>query len=624
MGRIPGGRATIPEDFASASIGRATTLIDTARIRRGTLALFDGLLLMASAGFVIACVILIGFRVEPGLELGLRLATLAVLPLFAVRFAVAWALAPSPWGYLRQHLPDALLALVSVGSGAGLVWRAMRAEAPLTSGFFWSELAGLIIVALQLLAMINLAVAAARANRRIFARSVEPAFLLVGSFALLIFVGTVLLLTPRTTPAGAGLSPLDALFTATSATCVTGLTVVDTGGRFSVTGQAIVLGLIQVGGLGLMSFTAVLALLAGARQGIRERLVLGEILAIDNVAGVRAVLVGVLSFTLLFEGLGALAILPQLGPGDWLAWDRIFVAAFHSVSAFCNAGFSNLPGGSIAPLAQGSGVPLVLLALFVSGGLGFGVLVTVVRRLRPAPPPDTRMIHRRRIRLQVPAPLHYRLVIYSTLALLALGTGLILAVEWSGPAMEGLSAGRRLEAAFFHSASTRTAGFAYLPVVEFSDATLLLFCVLMFIGASPGGTGGGVKTTTILVQLASMRSILRRRNEVEILGRTLPRDLVSRAVAVVLSAAGLVLVSTFLLTLVEDVPFLSLLFEATSAVATTGLSTGITPDLSNAGKVILIFDMFLGRVGPLTLFLLLGRPRRGPEYRFPNERVLIG
>ena len=533
---------------------------------------------------------------------------LPALYLFSTLLCLRNASTIATW--VRTHRLRSLLALTLVGLlGWNLIIIASAGTVSPNSPPWHLQATAAILVAFVQIGLWAQRFPYGQTRGRIVTARIEPARELIISFILVITLGTLALMAPAATVEGSRVSPLDLLFTATSATCVTGLTVVDTHSAFTPFGQTIIMVLMQIGGLGLMSFIAALSVLGGGEVGVRDRFVLGAALSSESSGSILHVLLQVLLLTCVVEAAGALALyvpLQQLSPRP------AFDAVFHAVSAFCNAGFSTLPGGVVDTMGGSAGPILILFLLFVVGGLGFGVISELGQRaLNPRP--------------HHPLRLHTRVALRTTLFLLAAGTLITWLVE-RAHGLAGLSLAEQGRAALFHAASTRTAGFAYLPLNTFSDATLFLFCLLMFIGASPGGTGGGVKTTTFALHVASLWSTLLRRPRVEMLKRTVPADLVARAAAVVLAAAALVAASVFLLSWVQrDIPFLDLLFEVTSAVSTTGLSTGITPHLDPVARAILIADMFLGRVGPLSLFLILGRHRRNTARRtYPDESLLVG
>jgi trk system potassium uptake protein TrkH len=416
--------------------------------------------------------------------------------------------------------------------------------------------------------------------------------LLPGTFLLAILIGAAVLLLPAMHHGGVG--PLEALFTATSAVCVTGLVVVDTGTEFTRAGQAVILALIQLGGLGIMTFGVLALVLVGRRVGLAQEAAVRDIYTSVGGWRVGRLLGIVVAATALCETFGYF-LLRMMGEGRWSA-------LFHSISAFCNSGFST---NSDSLQRAGPGAALVIVALIVVGGLGFTTLVEIARNLWP------RRTGKRRFSL------HARLVFTSSIILVGLGTIAIALLEggdWGN--------------ALFMSVSTRTAGFDTVPVQSLHAATLLVMIPLMFIGASPGSTGGGIKTTTAAVIWLSARKMLRGGSEVTIHARTIADTVIRRAFAVLFFSASVVLTTIFLLHILEgDRPenLLAYAFEAVSACATVGLSTGITADLTVASKLVLCGAMFIGRVGSLSVFILLVlRAPAASRVRYPEERVLIG
>jgi trk system potassium uptake protein TrkH len=434
-----------------------------------------------------------------------------------------------------------------------------------------------------------------------------------------ILVGTFLLSLPLA-HAAEPLSVLDALFTATSATCVTGLTVVDTGTRFSPFGQAVVLGLIQVGGLGLMTFAVFAGIALGGRVAFTERVVIQETMHHTPSAGVRRLVRYVLAFTLASEAAGALwlwlRLREALEPGA-----AVWSAVFHSVSAFCNAGFSLFPD-SLVRYRGDLAVNLGITGLVILGGLGFlasmelrDQLLARLRRLRPPQ-----------------ATLHTRLVLLVTLVLLVGGAAVYLVLEW-GNLLRGLPLGERLLAAWFMSVTPRTAGFNTIDYGQASSETLFFTIFLMFVGASPGSTGGGIKTTTFGLLVALVLARWRGRGRASVFHRTIPHAVMDRALLLAMLAWALVSLAIGLLAAVEsggapfhsaDPRFVALMFEAVSAFGTVGLSTGITPQLAAGSKLVLSALMFAGRVGPLTLVLAVGPRQQGGRYRYAEENVMVG
>ncbi|MBC7217494.1 MAG: hypothetical protein H5U36_04910 [Candidatus Caldatribacterium sp.] len=431
-----------------------------------------------------------------------------------------------------------------------------------------------------------------------------PALLVLLGFLGLIFIGTFLLFLPFSVAPGNTIRFIDALFTATSAVCVTGLIVVDTGTFFSVWGQIVILVLIQFGGLGYMTVATLLALALRRRIEYRDRLAIRDSFSLDVPGGMVRFVLDVLRYVLWVEGVGfvllSLAFLRYFPAGK-----AFFAALFHSVSAFCNAGFSvfsnSLEGFVLDPL-----VNFAVMGLIVIGGIGFVVIREIVEERRLS-------------------SLHARIVVATTLSLIALGTLAFFTLEFHNPQTLGKLPGwGKLMASLFLSITPRTAGFNTVPTQYLHPASALLVMLFMFIGASPGGTGGGVKTTTFALILALVRSALQGQEGVSLFHRRAARNAVRRSLAVFFLALGLVFGSTFLLYVTQSGTPLDLAFEAVSAFGTVGLSRGVTANLSDIGKLVIIVTMFLGRVGIFTALVAMGVARERKELLvYPEERVLL-
>jgi trk system potassium uptake protein TrkH len=416
-------------------------------------------------------------------------------------------------------------------------------------------------------------------------------------------------------------SLVDNLFMAFSAVCVTGLSVNNVAETYSIPGQVVLCALIQVGGLGIMVLSAAIVILSGSKLRVKSSAVLAEMVDASSLASVRRTILLIVLFTLAIEGAGALLLYAEfrrhpdiaLRFGSELAGagDARWAAVFHAVSAFCNAGFSNLSAG-LVPFVGAPLVALTVAGLIVLGGIGFPVLSELAGAL------FTRLRGRR-----VPAfSLHTRIALRTTALL---GGGMMLAyfvLEWRA-SMSELPLPERVLASLFQSASARTAGFNVVDIGRMTSATLVLTCAAMFVGACPGSTGGGIKTTTLAVLFAGLRSELLAR-PARLLDRAVPETVIRRAIGVAFMSMILVFVIFFLLLLVEPHAPLALAFETVSAFSTTGLSTGITPELSPAGKLLITFTMFVGRIGPLTLALALARAAQARALELPEERVMIG
>ena len=414
-------------------------------------------------------------------------------------------------------------------------------------------------------------------------------------FALVILIGAGLLLLPVSVRPDAEVSFIDALFTSTSAVCVTGLIAIDTADHFTFFGQAVLAGLIQIGGLGVSSVGVGLILAAGGRVGYKERLLVKDALNVDSVAGMVRLVKAVLLMTLCFEGAGVvLSFITFIQ--DYPFGQALWISIFHSVAAFNNSGFDILGGlRNLIPYQADVLLNLTTCGLIICGGIGFLVMLDVLR-----------------CRSFRKLTLHSKVVLTTTGVLLAVGTLLLKATEditWLG--------------AFFHSVSARTAGFSTYALKDFSTSGLLVLIMLMFIGASPGSTGGGIKTTTFFSLIQGIKSAATNRSE-KAFRYALPRDAFRKAAVITLLALGVVVTGTYLMTVFE--PHLDLrdiVFEIVSAFGTVGLSTGITPDLTVASKLLSILIMYIGRLGPLTI-ASLWYFTYGERTQFAEGNIAIG
>ena len=422
-----------------------------------------------------------------------------------------------------------------------------------------------------------------------------PGRLIATGFAMLILFGAVLLLLPLSVRGDAEVHFIDALFTSTSAVCVTGLIAIDVADHFTTFGQAVVAVLIQVGGLGVTSIGVGLILAARKNVGLKGRILLKEALNIEGIKGMIRLVKSILLMTLCFELMGiVLSFLVFVQ--DYPVLKALWISIFHSIAAFNNSGFDILGGlRNLIPYQNNILLNLTTSGLIIFGGLGFLVILDVLKK-----------------RSFRKLTLHSKVVLTTTLTLLVAGTLLLKATEdvtWLG--------------AFFQSVSARTAGFSTYPIGEFTNAGLFTLIILMFIGASPGSTGGGIKTSTFFVLSQHVRSLFTKRH-ISAFRRNIPWEVFSKACTISLLSLLLVCVGTFFLCVLEpEYSFVQLLFEEVSAFGTVGLSTGITPTLSVASKLILIFTMFAGRVGTFTL-LTMWIDRPAPSVRYTEESVSIG
>ncbi|NQT47629.1 MAG: Trk family potassium uptake protein [Chloroflexi bacterium] len=437
--------------------------------------------------------------------------------------------------------------------------------------------------------------------------AVSPLIIVYG-FLGVIAIGTLLLALPASSKSDEFTSFTNALFTATSAVCVTGHVVVDTGTYWSSFGQGVILALIQIGGFGFMTSATLLLLILGRKIGLRERMLIGESLSLQKLGGVVKLVKRIAIFTLIAEGIGALLFLTRFW-GEGSAGTAIWRSVFHSISAFNNAGFDVFGDfRSLLGYQTDTLVVLVTAALIILGGISFIVVADVfsIRRLR-------------RLSLDT------KIVLTTTASLLIVGVVVFLVTEYSNSAtLGGLSFPQKLSNAFFQSVTARTAGFSTIGMGSVADCTLFFTIILMFIGGAVGSTAGGIKVNNFGMLAATIWSTIMGREHAGAFGREFKTEQIHRALAIAVLSLGMVVIVVLVLTMIEDFAFLGLLFETVSAFGTVGLSTGITPGLSIAGRLIITATMFAGRLGPLALGLSLIQRQRPTTYRYPQDQVRIG
>ena len=432
----------------------------------------------------------------------------------------------------------------------------------------------------------------------------RPSVAIILSFLAVIFAGAILLSLPISSAGRTPTNFLDAYFTANSATCVTGLVVLDTGTHFSLFGIMVILCLIQIGGLGYMTFSTFLMLVFRHKLFISEKLAIMEALNIYSAKEVITVLRRIFKIVFTIEGIGALILflrwLPELGFRKALLY-----GIFHSVSAFCNAGFALPPNfANLSAYTTDVIINLTITSLIIMGGIGFVVITDVLQNRRWS--------------------LHTKVVLSTTFCLIIGGTLLFFLFEHNNPSTIGpLSLPNKILASYFQAVTPRTAGFNTINIGALLPPTALLTMLLMFIGASPGGTGGGIKTSTFTLIVTTIWATLRNYRDTTLFNRRIPAETVRRAFTVAFLSILIVSSSTFLLT-TEGIDLIKAAFESFSAFGTVGLSMGITPHLSPLGKIVIIITMFIGRVGPLTLLLALVIRQEEPRVEPPKEGISIG
>jgi len=436
----------------------------------------------------------------------------------------------------------------------------------------------------------------------------KPSQILFFSFILIIFIGTILLLLPISQGSEGNLSFFEALFTATSSLSVTGLSVVDISRAYSKFGQTIILVLIQLGGLGVMTFSSVFMLLIGRRIKYHEKKILMENLNRDSLDNIVDFIVKLIKIVFLIEFIGAIFLLIRFKQ-DMALLDAIFYSIFHSISAFCNAGISIFPDNLLS-YSDSIIINFTISSLIIIGGIGFAVIYSFIDKIKDRKKEST---------------LTTKVAVRITIWLLVIGFFVIIITEYNNPETIGtMSFFDKIMASFFQSATVRTAGFYTISVDKLMPGTRYLFYLFMFIGASPGSTGGGVKTTTFGVIIYSIIAIIRNKKDVTIINRRISWHIINRALAILVISISYVSVITFAILIFEERDLIDIIFETMGAFSTVGFSTGITPTLHDFSKILLMLTMIIGRLGPLTFAIALGEELKVAKYRYPRENILIG
>lgn len=431
----------------------------------------------------------------------------------------------------------------------------------------------------------------------------NPPQILAVSYLILTLIGTFLLSLPIAV--NEKLTWLDALFTATSAITVTGLVVVDTGSHFTLFGQIVIMILIQLGGLGLMTFAVLAVMALGKKVGLHQRVLVQEAFNQTSIGGVVRLVKTILIFTFVIE-LVAFTLLSIRWVSDLGLWKGMYFSLFHTVSAFNNAGFS-LWTESLSNYVGDPLVNIVITFLFITGGIGFTVLADLKYK---------KSFHK--------LSLHSKLMIVGTVVINIIALLIIFSLEYSNPATLGnLPLGEKLLGAYFQAVTPRTAGFNTIEIGNMTTGSILLMLLLMFIGAGSASTGSGIKVTTFIVMILATLTFLKGREETVVFERTIKQHTIIRVLAIIVISIIFIFITLFVLSVTENAPFLNILFEVVSAFGTVGLSMGLTSDLSSIGKEVIIVLMFIGRIGPLTLAFSLSRPKKS-NIRYPGEDIFTG
>lgn len=435
------------------------------------------------------------------------------------------------------------------------------------------------------------------------------------SFFILIFIGTCLLLLPISSSSGKPVGLINALFTSTTASCVTGLTTIPTVSSWSIFGQIVILVLIQIGGLGVITAIAGISVLLDKRFGISNELLLQDVLNLNTMSGLSQFVKKVIVGTFVIEGIGTLLYMTVFVPEFGIR--GIWISVFTSVSAFCNAGIDIISETSLCQYISNPIINFTTCGLIVLGGLGYVVWWDIVRLIKGRKEKKMRFKN---------LTFHSKIALSSTAFLLLVGTILFFIFEYENPlTIQNMSVFHKIQASFFQSVTTRTAGFFTIPQENLTNSSALVCLLLMFIGGSPVGTAGGVKTVTFVVLLTSAFTTIQNKNQVTIFGRTISKQTINKSLAVVVMSCSIVFISTILLSVMTNADVIDILYETVSAGATVGLTRNLTSSLNTVGKILIIITMYLGRVGPISLAIAFHTNKKNENIiKEPTEEISVG
>lgn len=565
--------------------------------------------LLLSIMVVVSILLPISFNLTPELLELERTIEKWVLLGFVLNFFAHLILTSNRLSYLRKRWFEALLCLVTVFILIDLYFSAFGFLEVL---FFVSDDPHeLFLKILKGYLLLFVAIKAVQYLPVLIESQKNAARFLVYSFLLLIGTGTVMLMLPGATIDGKGLEFIDALFTSTSAVCVTGLIVVDTATHFTLFGELIIMVLIQLGGIGIITFATFLFMYMSGGLGVTHINAIKDIVAEENTSVLSTTLKRVIIFTFLVEGIAAFAYYLSWGIDFTGSGQRLLFSIFHAISAFCNAGFSLFTNSLADPEnVTNPYINIITMISIVIGGLGFTVVWEIIKRSRE------------KVKWRKRLSIHSRTVLITTALLITAGTVLILMLEWNNT-LANYTVSEKFMVSLFQSITTRTAGFNTVDIGAIGVPATLFMMMLMFIGGSPASTAGGIKTTTFAIVMKSITTTIRGYSRMELFKRTVSNSIIFRAMTVILLAVSCIIISTILLTITEDLPFLDLFYEEISALATVGLSRGITGDLSSWGKLIIIISMFWGRVGILTFMVAFATKADNRKYKYPEETIMV-
>jgi trk system potassium uptake protein TrkH len=550
-----------------------------------------------------------GFHLSEGMIVNLLILDEIIAAFFVITLLIKFFISDTKWQYVKQSpFEFGLLMLfiisiffeeiISVEEPHVLIRRAT------THSFI-----KLYFVIIQIYIVINGIITLARARERWLFFSLNPARILMTSYVFVILAGMIMLKFPKATYSG--ISWIDAFFTSTSAVCITGLSTVNISRIFTTEGQLVIMLLIQLGGLGIITLTSFIALFIQQGFRLRDQIIVQEILDNENLSSLSSILKAIVSITFVTELIGAIGLYfswKNLGLSEF---DRVFSAVFHSISAYCNAGFSIFANGLETAGYQFNSISLItIMLLIVLGGLGFYTYSDILHI------GEIKMIRKKGLTMQS------KIILIGTATLILIGAGLIWATQYNQ--WKGLPVGQQVLKSFFLSITSRTAGFSVVHIGSLAIPSLMIVILLMYIGGAPNSTSGGIKITTVATLVATVRTFVRGKTRVEVGWNTIPMRTVRRAFIVFSVSIFLIFIVLFVLSLTEDQTFFDLLFEIISAFGTVGLSRGITPDLTVTGKILIAFVMFAGRIGLFSFAVAMTDVIDDSSYTFPEINLMVG
>ncbi len=550
-----------------------------------------------------------GFYISDELMMYLLVLDEVIAGIFIITIITNFLLSENKWLFIKQSPFEWILLLIFIISL--VLEEILVIENPhyLLRRSTSHNFIKLYFVLIQVYIIINAVISLAKTREKWLFLSLSPARIMIFSYFVVIIAGTFLLKLPKATYFP--ISWVDAFFTSTSAVCITGLSTLNISGEFTLEGQLILLLLIQLGGLGIITLTSFIALFLQRGFRLRDQIIVQEVLDNENFSSLSSILKAIVVITFVTELAGAIGLYFSWGGMFPSEFERIFSAVFHSVSAYCNAGFSIFSQGLQTPALTFSSVSLIIIMLLiVFGGLGFYTFADILGV------GEIKMIRKKGLNMQS------KVILFSTLVLIFAGAFLIWILEI--PQWKTLPPGQQIMNAFFLSVTSRTAGFSIVEIGDIAIPVLMLVIFLMYIGGAPNSSSGGIKVTTGLTLLVSFTAFAKGKNRVEIGWNTLPMTVVRRAFIVFVVSVFLLFVAVLLLSRTENLPFFDLVFETVSAFGTVGLSRGITPDLTNIGKLIIIFVMFAGRIGLFTLAVAISEESKSDSYHFPETTLMVG